>query len=420
MSLKKNTLWSIAGGGAPALSALISIPILVLYLGYEQFAIVSLLLSLTIFFYIYDFGVGRSMTYLLPQQRYRESASSNHLLFSAIYLAIVIGGLISAIAYFAASLFVTGWLRVSPEIEMTTINAFQILSIGILPSILGTILRGALEGFSEFKKANIGKIFSGASIFLAPALLVIAGHTNFESISMAILLTRIAALLLFIYLLLQVISLKFVRLSLTDTRCIFEYSKWAALGGFISTMFVYGDRFIVSRYLDSESLSVYIFSQDILIRFLLIPWAMAMVLMPIFAANQLSKEAFLGLYENQSMKVRNYSFLIAVSLILTVYYLLKIPTDVAVSEHVFDVVLIQTIGVFFCAMSQLPLIYLYAKGKPKAVSFIYLSEAALYIMIAPWVFSSFGLTGACLVWAGRQIIEYLLLQIYAKRTMQCS
>lgn len=420
MSLKKHTWWSIAGGGLPALAALTSVLILIKYLGYELFAIVSLLISLTIFFYIYDFGVGRSMTYLLPQQRYREWASSNHLLFSAIYLASVIGGLISVIAYFASPVFVTAWLQISPELEITTINAFQILSIGILPSILGTMLRGALEGFSEFKKANIGKMFSGASIFLAPALLVLAGSSNLESISMAILLTRIAALLLFVYLLLQVISLKFVKLSLTDTQCIFEYSKWAALGGFISTMFVYGDRFIVSRYLDSEGLAIYILSQDILIRFLLIPWAMAMVLMPIFAANELSKEAFVSLYEKQSKRVRNYSFLIAVTLILVVYYLLKIPTDMAVSEHAFYVVLIQSVGVFFCAMSQLPLVYLYAKGRPKTVSFIYLSEAAIYIMIAPWFFSTFGLTGACLVWAGRHVIEYALLQFYAKRTIRCS
>ena len=416
MSVKKNTLWSIAGGATPAVAAVISIPILIQYLGYERFVITSLLLSLTIFFYIYDFGVGRALTYFLPQNKNHDS--TNHLLFSGLYLASILGVLISVIAYLLAPIFVSKWMRISSNLVEISSDAFQMLALGIFPSILANVVRGALEGLTEFKKANAGKILSGASIFMAPALAVLAGVRDVESISIVIVLTRFIALLFFGFLLLKTVQLRLVSPGLSEIAKIIEYSKWAALSGFISTMFVYGDRFVVSRYLDSESLAVYIFSQDILIRFLLIPWAMSAVLMPHFVAEHSSKVEFIKFYETQHKKIRNFSLFVAILIGFGLYVFLKMPTGIALPRFVFEVVLIQVVGVFFCSLSQLPLIYLYAKGKPKAISFMFLFEAMLYILVAPIIFKSYGLTGACLIWTGRLILEYALLNFYTKSTMK--
>ncbi|MDZ4150991.1 oligosaccharide flippase family protein [Methylicorpusculum sp.] len=419
MSNKRNAIWSMAGGGAPAVAALISIPVLIYYLGYELFVITSLLISLTIFFYIYDFGIGRAMTYFLPAQDQNQN-SINHLIFSGLCLGSLLGIVTSAIAYFTAPLFVARWMVISPDLIEETANAFQLLSLGILPSILATVVRGALEGLSEFRIANFGKILSGTSIFIFPLLLVVGGIHDVESIALAIFFTRVIALFYFAYLLLKVSPFKFSKPSFQDIERIVKYTKWAAIGGFLSTMFVYGDRFIVSRYLDSESLAVYIFSQDILIRFLLIPWAMANVLMPLFVAGSQPKGTFIAFYEKQHKKIKSWSLLIAIMIVLGLYAFLRIPTDIELSSHLFDVVLIQVIGIFFCALSQLPLIYLYAKGKPKAISLMYMLEALIYVAIAPTIFKEYGLYGACFIWTGRLIIEYFLLQTYTKRIIRCS
>lgn len=419
MSNKRNAIWSMVGGGAPAVAALISIPVLIHYLGYELFAITSLLISLTIFFYIYDFGIGRAMTYFLPTHTQNQS-SPNHLIISGLCLGALLGVVTSAIAYLAAPQFVTRWMVISPDLIEATTNAFQLLSLGILPSILATVMRGALEGLSQFRKANFGKILSGTSIFILPMLLVVGGIDDLESIGLAIFITRMIALFYFTFLLFKVSPFKLSKPSLLDIEKIVKYTKWAALGGFLSTMFVYGDRFIVSRYLDPESLAVYIFSQDILIRFLLIPWAMANVLMPLFVTDSQPKETFIAFYEKQHAKIKNWSLLVAMLIVLGLYSFLKIPTGIELSNHLFDVVLIQSFGIYFCALSQLPLVYLYAKGKPKAISLMYMFEALIYLAIGPTVFREFGLQGACLIWTGRLVLEYFLLQTYTKRIIKCS
>lgn len=406
----------MAGGGLPALAAVVSIPILLTHLSYQRFAIVSLLISLTVFFYVYDFGIGRAMGCLLPRGR-QNNERTDEVVMAGLSLSVLLGTMAALLAYLGSPYLVRQWMQLNPVLVVPTEHAFQLVSIGILPSIVATTLRGSLEGASEFTRASIGKAFSGMAIPLAPAVLVMAGTQNIEAMGQAILLTRILAVVLFAVLLWQTMKL---HAELPNSRIFNEiasYSGWAALAGFISTMFVYGDRLVVSRYLDAESLAVYISVQDVLIRFLLIPWAMAIVLMPTFAANKTAVDTSIIIYERQHKRIRNLALAVSLLIVISVVWLISSPYASDLSEHLFDVVVIQTVGVFFCAMAQLPLIYLYAKGRPKTLAFIFVAEGVVYLLIAPLLFKAYGLLGACFVWTGRLITEYMLLHHFTKRVM---
>ncbi len=79
---------------------------------------------------------------------------------------------------------------------------------------------------------------------------------------------------------------------------------------------------------------------------------------------------------------------------------------------------ILMIGVVFAAFAQLPLIALYAKGKAKLLSMMFLSEGLLYLISAPWVFKYFGVTGAACVWSSRLCIEYILLRYFSSKVLK--
>lgn len=418
MVLNKNTLWNITGGAIPAVAAIISIPVLIKVLGFELFAVVSLVISLNIFFYVYDFGVGRAMTFFFPKNGNQCPIESGELINSGLLVAIFFSVLISSGLYFGAPYFAKSWLKIDPGLVTSTINALKIAILGILPSVISSAFRGVLEGLKKFKEANIGKIFSGTTIFLAPSSVVLFGSSDLETISFSIVVTRYLALGLFSFFVARNFKILSNNFNLVRAIQIYKYSVWAAISGFISTMFVYGDRFVVSHYLNPQSLSIYISSQDILIRFLLIPWAMASVLMPVLSADSLSKSELVNLYYNHNKKVRNFAFLIGVFLIIGVHLFLQYWGEGRFSISARTIVFMQIAGVFFCAISQLPLIYIYAKGRPHFICFIYLFEATLYLLIAPTIFQYYEVTGASAVWAGRLILEYFLLDFYAKRLMK--
>lgn len=414
----KHSLWSIAGGAVPAITAVIAIPILIAALGYELFAIVSLVISLTIFFFVYDFGVGRAMTFFVPKLEHDSGDKTGELVGSALFAALVLGGLATALIYLIAPYIVQHWLGIRSELARQTVCAFQITALGILPGVIANTLKGLLEGRSGFREANLCKIFSGASIFLAPLLVIACGSKDLIHISAVIVVSRYLALMLYIFYAARLVNLAAIRLKPAILSIICNYGAWAALSGFIATMFVYGDRFIVARYLSPEELSVYIASQDILIRYLLIPWSIAVILMPVFSANSLSTMEIARLYRQQQKHIG----MLSLGVLILVISIAVIAPPFLVGFNIplvaRNVVIVQVIGVFFCAISQLPLVYLYARGKPRLITMVYGVEAIIYMMFAPFVFSHYGISGACIVWSGRLVLEYLMLRFLAERLIK--
>jgi hypothetical protein len=84
-NFNRDVVWSLLGGGIPALAGLIAIPLLVRLLSVDQFALVSLLLSLNLFFFVYDVGLTRTMHFFAPQKAYLSLNGAASLLTSCLF-----------------------------------------------------------------------------------------------------------------------------------------------------------------------------------------------------------------------------------------------------------------------------------------------------------------------------------------------
>lgn len=351
------------------------------------------------------------MSFFFPKNTNRCIIESNYLLNSGLLIAVLFGVVVSCGIYFASPYVTRYWLRLPAHFVPSVSNAFQIAAFGVIPGVISSTLKGILEGRSEFNHANMGKILSGSLVFIAPLFAIAAGKANLEGISFSIVLSRYLVLLFFVYCIIRKIGMLTGHISLDRLRTIFSYSAWAALSGFLSTMFVYGDRFIVARYLSPENLSIYTVSQDILIRLLLIPWAMALALMPVFAADNLGKKEVYEQYRIHNKRI-NIVSLLMISLFLIFFYpgfYLWLGPDFI--HNAVLVIVIQAVGILFCTMSQLPLVYAYARGAPHLVASIYGAEALLYLAIGPWAFNKYGIMGAAVIWTSRLVIEYFALSL---------
>jgi O-antigen/teichoic acid export membrane protein len=358
------------------------------------------------------------MTFLISKIAQDNIKPEDELIGTALISAFLLGLFVTAIVYIFVPYYAKNWMMIDRKLLNEVVLAFQVSALGILPGVLSNTLKGILEGKSKFKESNICKIFSGASVFIAPMIVITFESKNLVHISAAIVLTRYLSLILYAIYTTRLSSLIFIKLRREHLKSIWNYGLWAALSGLISTSFVYGDRFLVAGYLSSQDLSVYIASQDVLIRYLLIPWSMAIVLMPTFSADNISKIKVLELYRHQQKRVALISFFILLLVPSLTLYIARVVNHTTIPANVEFVVAIQVVGIFFCAMSQLPLIYLYGKGMPRLITNIYLFELLIYILMAPIIFRCFGIIGACFVWSGRLVIEYFLLRHYAERLIR--
>lgn len=411
----KNSFWSMAGGAIPAFFALICTPFMISALGLNLFAIISLVMSVTIFFYVYDLGMSRTLTYLISRSTRGNQYESADLIGSALISTFFLGLLITLILYCLTPFFLENWMRIDKNLLREATLAFETSVLGIIPGLLSNIFKGVLEGRSQFKESNLCKMFSGAGIFIAPIIAILFLGNNLFYISAAIVFSRYLSLIVYVYFSISISTIFDFKLRRSCLNSIWSYGVWAALSGLISTAFIYGDRFIVAGYLDPEGLSTYIASQDVLNRYLLIPWSMATVLMPAFSSNSIVKTKLIELYRLQQKRVGIMSFFILLLVLVTAIWLAEFVKIPNLPENAIYVVAIQIAGIFFGSLSQLPFIYLYGKGVPRLITNIFLVELLVYIFMGPFVFRNFGVIGASFVWSGRMVMEYLLLSHFAKR-----
>jgi O-antigen/teichoic acid export membrane protein len=412
--IKINSVWSIAGSAIPAAIALLAVPTLFLILGSQLFSICSLLISLAIFFFVYDFGIARAITYFIAKSDADRNQVNAAWIQGALW-AIVFSCVAGTSIFLATPWFVNHWLKVEGIPHESIVQAFRIAAYGIPASVLCHVFRGVLEGHSDFKAANLGKMVSGTTIFLAPLILVKLNRLHIEDLSSAITLTRYLALCLYISIAWDKIDLKITSWKVSGHSPLIRYGAWAAVSGLISTLFIYGDRFLVVGYIEAETLAVYIGSQDILSRYLLIPWSMATVLLPMLATGKLAKNEENQLYHGHQIKTFWLSLAFLMLTLLALWIIVDVFALLTLNQQAKWIIVLQAVGVFFGSLSQMPLILLFAKGKPELLTYIYGFEFLLYLIIAPTVLSQANGIGAGLLWAGRLTFEYFLLSYAVKR-----
>lgn len=415
-NFNRDVVWSLLGGGIPALAGLLAIPLLVRLLSVDQFALVSLLLSLNLFFFVYDVGLTRTMHFFAPQKEYLSLNGAASLLTSCLFTGFLIGLVVSVAIYWASPSLVLSWLDVKSDLISESILAFQITAFGIIPALLIHVLKGSMEGRQRFRAANVGKIISGVSLFLFPVLTTFYSK-SLVMIAEAILVSRLLSFLVYFGLALHAVSFKVIRLNFDITKKLIKYTFWAAISGFFSTLFVYGDRFIVAGYIDASSLAIYITSQDVLIRYLIVPWSISVVLVPYFSRHN-DEKILDDLYSKslKSISILTLLFTLVVALLLLVAIPIWLKQDLINLAQTLSAILM--VGVVFAAFAQLPLIALYAKGKAKLLSMIFLGEGVFYLISAPVIFKYFGVIGAACVWSSRLFIEFILLRYFSNKLLK--
>jgi len=117
-------------------------------------------------------------------------------------------------------------------------------------------------------------------------------------------------------------------------------------------------------------------------------------------------------------KITILTLLFALAVVSIIYGILPFLLNVEFLGLVSNISLILLLGVIFASIAQLPLVFLYAQGKARLLSLIFMSEGILYLCFAPFIYGKFGVYGAAAVWSTRLFIEMAMLYLVAHRMMR--
>ena len=417
MSLRKNTIWNLAGSGLPLIAAVALIPYILQRLGAESFGVLTLIWSLIGYFSLFDMGVGRALTYELSKlQAVNNHTEISLTLKAGLVLTLAAGVFGAAIVFILAPYLSTSWLKISLILQDDALLSFKIAALGVIVTTISSGLRGALEGLGHFASSNLNKIFLGFCMFVLPAVSIALHGNNLWAITLYLLASRLivaiaAAIQLRAYL--GASAQGHIR---DRIKPLINYGVWVTVTGIVGPLMVYGDRFFVSAAVGAALLPLYSIPQEGLQRLLIIPAALCGALLPQLAS--LDPHQAAASYKQNYKRVTVVMFGVCVFAAIFAYPALAWWLSADFANQALPIVLILAVGIWLNSIAFLPYTLLHAKGNPKITAMFHLFELALYALSLWWLATNFGLIGAAIAWVGRVALDLILLHLAANKLIR--
>jgi len=411
MSLKNNTLWNLAGSGVPLLAAIFAIPYLLESLGTEGFGILALVWALIGYFSVFDFGVGRALTYELGKRAGSSAQTLAPIVRAGMALTLATGLAGAALVAMLAGPLSGRWLGIAVVWQPDAYLAFLIAAVGIVPTTVVSGLRGALEGLNRFRASNSSRAVLGALMFALPALAVALHGPQLWIAALYMVLARLLVALVMLFQLR--LQLRGGNASAKDHfAMLLNYGVWVTVSGIIGPLMVVGDRFFVSAAVGAAMLAQYAIPQEGLQRLLLIPAALCGAWLPQLAAQSLAQVR--TAYRLVFRRVALGMLLVCLLAGALAYPVLAWWLSPEFAKSAWPVALVLVLGIWLNSMALVPYTLMHALGQPKITALFHIFELLVYAGLL-WVLTQrYGLVGAALAWTGRVALDLLLL-VWASR-----
>ncbi|CAM3548068.1 flippase [Polaromonas hydrogenivorans] len=419
MSLKRNTIWNLAGTGLPLLLGAVTIPYLLKNIGVEAFGILTLVWALIGYFSLFDFGLGRALT----QQVAAALSAQQHtqlpnLVKTGLWFTTatgIIGGLILGAL---ADQLAIHWLKVSILLQPSTQKALIIAAIGIPLTTVTTGLRGILEAYEDFKIVNLLRIGLGAANFGLPALSVMFIGNSLPWMVASLIAARTVVLFAHGWLVYRKLpgGWTSARFNKETVRSLLSFGLWMTVSNIVSPLMVSADRFVISAVLGASMVAYYTVPFEVLIRVLVVPGALTSVLFPRLAAVMTTDWPEAKRLYRKSLKIITVALLpICVLIAVTSKWAMTLWLGNDFSEISWPIVSVMAVGILLNGLASLPFAAIQATGDARTTAWLHIFELVIYIPALFFCLKFFGLMGAAIAWNVRVAVDLIILLIYAKK-----
>lgn len=406
-------IFNLLGHTLPMAVALVSVPVIAHFSGVERLGALGVVWALVGYFSFLDFGLSRVVTRRVAQAAEQGRLDAELTDLRGFFWWRAVPALVAmGLLLFAGRSMLGGFLPAG-DIGKELAASWPWISFSIPVTLVTNWLRGSLEGMHRFARVNLMRTIFGAWTYAAPAVASLFMPT-LEGMIVGIVLGRVLALAAHAWACLRTergILVGTVPVKLAGEGLFFQEGGWITVSNVINPLMLYSDRFVLAALVPPTAVAWYVTSQEVLLRTMVIPAALAGVLFPKFAGNlDAQTEAPLAALYQRGIRIISAIMLPLCALAAAGSYdglRLWLGESFALNAH--RVVEIVALGIFVYAIAHLPHAWLQAVGRAHLTAKVQLFElplyaAGLYAAVGEW-----GIAGAAALWVLRVFLDCLLL-----------
>ena len=308
-------------------------------------------------------------------------------------------------------------MSVAPPLQRETVGSLRVLALGLPMLFAGNGLRGVLEARGRFGLTNAVRAPLGVFNFAGP---LVALHFADSLVAVTAMLVAGTVLACVSYLALSLAVTPGLRRHLavdfSVVRPLVRLGGWMTVSTVVGPFMVYLDRFVIGAVASMSVVAYYTTPYALVSRLWVLPLSLIGVLFPIFsrtfAADRERASALL-------FKGVRYVSLMLFPPVLVIVALAREGLGVwlgpAFAEHSTAVLQWLAAAVFFNSLAQVAFSLVQASGRADLTARLHLVELPLYLAALWAMIASHGVVGAAITWAGRVIVDAVVLFAFVWR-----
>lgn len=406
----RNAGWVIAASAAPALLGLAALPWLAHRLGTARFGVLLWVGTILQVAALFDLGFGRALARALAQSRVAPAPAPAIRAVTTALAGLGLGGVAGALVVFGAASPLASALRGVGALHAEAVNAVRIAAGGVAATALASGAIGALEGWGSFRAAAALRGALGASLFLAPAV-VVAWRPDIVSSMAAVVVVRAVVAAVAWRGVLRAIGARIDRPPGELDAALVRFAAWVTVSGVVGAALAYGERLLLGALAGAWALAVYAPPAELALRLAGLADALVAALLPAVAAGVArgDERSLARLYGRLGVGLGSGMVGLCGALALWAPEIARLWFGSALAAPSAPVMRWLVLGLFLNTLARLPLAALYAVGRSDGVARVHLIELPFYLGLATFLVDRWGATGAAVAWAIRVAVDALAL-----------
>lgn len=401
-----DNLWVLSNLLIPALLTLATMPYLNENMDNFDFGFLIIIWTVLVFISQLDMGAGRAVIIMCSKYRNHQTYRASHYFLVAVGITLSFSTLAGLLLVAISKIDNRKYEYLDLDLDLIIVLILLIQTTALL-----TISRALLESEKNFKSSSLNRTVGSSVTIILPVIQVATNHYSVENYLILLLIFRIVLLIDA----LKNASIPNINIiqEIRKSQELYEFVKlwkWFALSSIIGPALVYGDRFLIAEYVGTESLKYYALPLDLFLKLTIISSVGMTVALPYFSKIIDSKRGDIK-------RVVNWLYIMNFSICLPAFvlapYILELWLDSEFNDKSGTLARILIMGIYFNCNALVLNTTINSGGDSKSTALIHLVEFIVYFPLLYITILSFGLTGAAILWAARNIIDFLfLVKIY--------
>jgi O-antigen/teichoic acid export membrane protein len=415
--LARNTVLNIVGQVVPLLVGFATMPYVIRHLGPERFGILSLAWIVVGYFGVFDLGIGPATTKFVAELLGKgETEKLPALVWTALAAQSGMGLIAGLLLAAASSALVDHLFKIPPGLRPDAHWVFLILAVSFPINFAAGSLRGVLAAFQRFDLLNAIGIPTSALWYVIPVGALALG-LDLPGIVLLLVISRVMALGAHFFFCVRLCpalggGCAFDR---SLIRHLLGYGGWLTISGAIGPILGYFDRFLIGAVVSIAAVGFYTPPFMIATKIWILPMSLTASLFPAFSASagrgdrEWIRNALVRSLKLLVLLVGPATLVLAffACSILTLWLGPKFATEGGL------VLQILAAGVLMSSLACVPCNLLQGIGRPDLTAKFSLLELPVYIGVAWFLVTRFGIHGAALAWTLRVSLDFVLLIVAA-------